>query len=341
MTEEVKAVAVLDDFDVSVETKENIKASFNPYFEKAQAIEEKAKLIVVTSVDQKKEMKEARAMRLEIKKIRLETESKRKDMKAESLRKGKAIDGMANIIKFLVVPTEEYLLKQENFAKVIEEQKAEAVFQQRREDLKLLNIDPDVYNLKGMAEDKYLELLGTLKRADEARIAAEKKAKEEKAQKDKEFEIEQERIRKENFKLKAEADKRAEEDEIRKAAEEDELAERQEREAAERKVIEDRERKEREAHEAELQKERDKREKLEAEIEAKKKKEKADLRAKVKAENKAALAPDKQKLEKFAEEFAYTKLPDVSSPEAREILKKAVVMINGVRSFIEEQIVEL
>ncbi len=334
MTEEVKAVAVLDDFDVSVETKENIKASFNPYFEKAQAIEEKAKLIVVTSVDQKKEMKEARAMRLEIKKIRLETESKRKDMKAESLRKGKAIDGMANIIKFLVVPTEEYLLKQENFAKVIEEQKAEAVFQQRREDLKLLNIDPAVYNLKGMAEDTYLELLGKLKREDEARIAAERQAEEERLKREKLDVEEREKIRKENEKFKEEV-----------AAREVEEARRMEKEAKEHRERQAGELEIRKAHAAELQKAREENEKLEAEIRDKAEKEQAEILAKIKAKEEAekaeALAPDKKKLEKFAEEFAYRKLPDVSSPEAREILKKAVVMINGVRSFIEEQIVEL
>ena len=47
----------------------------------------------------------------------------RKELKEESLRKGKAIDGVANIIKFLIEPVEKYLEDQEKFIEKLEQQK--------------------------------------------------------------------------------------------------------------------------------------------------------------------------------------------------------------------------
>ncbi len=95
---------------------EVILHKFQNYFEMASEWERKARQIVVTDERQEFEIGQARAGRLLLKKKRLEIENTRKDMKEDALREGKAIDGIANVLKALIVPIEDYLEKQEMFA---------------------------------------------------------------------------------------------------------------------------------------------------------------------------------------------------------------------------------
>jgi hypothetical protein len=92
-----------------------LQNAFMPFFQQAENMKEKALSINVTSVDQVDEIKRAREMRLTLKNIRVDCEKVRKAHKEESLRKGKAIDGLANIIKYIITPLEEHLDNQEKF----------------------------------------------------------------------------------------------------------------------------------------------------------------------------------------------------------------------------------
>jgi len=330
MTKEVLTI----DVEVSMDTRKDLELSFSPFFDEAKALKERAEGIVVTSEDQADEMKEARELRLQLKKIRVETEKKRKEMKDESLRKGKAIDGMANIIKFLIVPLEEHLQKQEDFVKVIEEKRKAEIKEKRIAMLESVNADPTLYRVDDMDEDTFNQLYENIKKAEQDRINAEKQAQEERERKEKEEAEERERIRKENEKLKKEAEER------------ERLAE------AERKEREEKERKEREAHEAILKKEREEKEKLEAEIRAKeeaerKAKQEAEEKArkeqeeKERAEKEAKLAPDKKKLEALSETIACIVLPDVKSAEAKQVIKTVAEKINQLAGYIKSASVDL
>jgi len=102
-----------------------ILAQFQNYFDIAADWEVKAKGIIVTDGSQTAEMAMARAGRLFLKEKRIAIENARKQLKEQALREGKAIDGISNVLKALIVPIEEYLDKQEHFVE-IRQKEAEA-----------------------------------------------------------------------------------------------------------------------------------------------------------------------------------------------------------------------
>ena len=91
--------------------------NFSDAFDKASEWELQAKQLVVTNASQISVQKMARTLRLEIRQVRLDVETTRKSLKEQAFREGKAIDGIANVLKALMVPLEEHLDKQENFVK--------------------------------------------------------------------------------------------------------------------------------------------------------------------------------------------------------------------------------
>ena len=136
---------------------------FQDYFDLAAEWEIKAKTISVTNENQTAEMKMARAGRLFLKEKRVSIEKTRKALKEQSLREGKAIDGIANVLKALIIPIEKHLDQQEHFVEI----KAKEI------------------------EDKRL--------AEEARIAEEKRLADEKAEREEQerIRLENEQLRKE------------------------------------------------------------------------------------------------------------------------------------------------
>lgn len=91
---------------------------FQGFFKMASEWEKKVDMLEITSEDQVAEMKMAGEGRKFLKSKRIEVESTRKSLKEQSLREGKAIDGIANVLKALIIPLEERLLKSENFVEV-------------------------------------------------------------------------------------------------------------------------------------------------------------------------------------------------------------------------------
>ena len=141
--------------------------NFGNYFQIASEWEKKAKVIVVTDAGQKADMQMARVGRLFLREKRISIEKTRKGLKEQSLREGKAIDGIANVLKSVIVPIEKYLDEQEHFVEIQEQAR-----------LKALRIEEE-------------------EKAEKERIAKEKAEKEEQ-------EKERQRILKENEKLKKE-----------------------------------------------------------------------------------------------------------------------------------------
>lgn len=90
-------------------------SNFQDYFKIAAEWEEKARTIKVENESQTVDMQLARTGRLFLREKRIAIEKARKELKEQSLREGKAIDGIANVLKALIVPIEEYLDKQEHF----------------------------------------------------------------------------------------------------------------------------------------------------------------------------------------------------------------------------------
>lgn len=326
---------------VDKSTAIKLQETFNPFFEKAQEWKKEAEAIVVTSSEQTEDMALAREIRLELKHIRTETEKKRKAMKEESLRTGKAIDGIANVIKFLIVPIEEYLQEQEDYVKREKERKKIELTEKRIAELSQYEVETEHYNLSDMSEAGYNQLLETSKIIFEQKREAERKAEEERIAREKAEAEENERIRKENERLKKEAEERERQAKIeRKKQEEAKRIEQEKREKEEtaRKIKEEKERK---AHEEKIKKEREAREKVERELKAKKEAEEKAKRDREEQERQAKLAPDKKKLESLAVRIMEIELPDVTSSGAKKILESAVELLNKTSNYIKQKSIDL
>lgn len=310
-------VQIVNESGLEKSKAEIILAKFNNFFEIAADWEKKARAIVVTSEDQKAEMKMAREGRLFLKQKRVEVENTRKELKEQALREGQTIDSIARILKNLIEPTENYLEQQEKFAEIQEESRRIIRLSERQTELAGYEwqfSDHPTTDLKNMSEEMYQTFFTGIRVQYEQRKEAERKAEEDRIAREKAEAEERERIRKENERLKKEAEEKekalAEErkrvEAERKAAEE---KARKEREAAEKKLAEERAKAEAERRRIEeenrkkLEAERLERERVEAELKAKRDQEEADRKrkdeeekARFAAEKKAAAAPDKEKI---------------------------------------------
>ena len=125
MSEENKLELIVKESGLEATKAQTMLKEFQDYFEIAAEWEARAKAIVVTSADQTVDMKIAREGRLFLREKRIAIEKTRKALKEQALREGKAIDGIANVLKALIVPLEEYLGQQEHFVEIQAAQKAE------------------------------------------------------------------------------------------------------------------------------------------------------------------------------------------------------------------------
>lgn len=312
----------------------DLQINFNPLFAKAQEWKNKAESINVVDINDKEGMKAAREARLELKNIRVNADKIRSKLKEESLLKGKAIDGMYNIIKFLIVPIENHLEEQEKFAELQEEKRLNELTEKRISELSKYVEDVSIFNVRTMTDEAYNALLESQKKLFEVKQEELKKIELERIAKEKAEKEEQERIRLENEKLKKEAEERE-----RKIAEERKIQE--EKEAKEKAEREAKEKKEREEFEAKLKKEREEKEKLEAEIRAKKD---AEIKAQKEEEirlRKQQTAPDKDKLRKLAADLLAMEYPELQSEDGKKIVAGVKELMKKVNIYIVENIERL
>ena len=318
---------------LEIESMQSLELTFRPFFTQAEEWRQKALACKVTSEDDKQGMAFARESRLALKSIRVDVEKSRKRLKEDSLRKGKAIDGIANVFNAAAEPIETFLLDQEQFAARAAEARQEAIYQRRLTDVQDAEITVPP-NLKDMAEDVYAAWFKDSKdliqfRKDreakeaaeaERRVIEEAQARIAKAEAER---IERERISAENEKLRKEAAERE-----RLAAIEREKAAQAAREAAakaeserlkaeaaakiEREKLEAIAKAEREKLEAIAKAEREKAAKLQAEIDAKNKAEKEQAHKEKMAVKAAAAAPEREKLKAFVAQIEAIAIPDCS-----------------------------
>jgi len=318
---------VLEKSGLDIDRVQTLTKSFGEYFKEAQDIVTEASAIVITDENQVEEMQLARKYRLQLKNVRVNTEKKRKEMKEQALREGRAIDGAANIIKALLVPVEKYLEEQEKFIEIKEASKKEQVRLERVCKLqKYVGEDVSVYQLKEMSEEAFEKLLATSKSFYEVQEKERQKLEEDRIAKEKEAIEEQKRIKAENEKLKKEKEEREKVLAAERKAQEQALEKERAKLAAEK------------AKQAEiLKKEQEKREKIEAKIRAEKEEQELLKKQKEEEQKKALLAPDKQKLIAFANLLDKIEIPNPSNREVGRIVDEAQVMINQVSQFLRDK----
>jgi hypothetical protein len=126
MSTENQLIEIVKKSDVEEATAKNIIESFKPFYDDAIAIVEDAKSIIVTSEEQKDEIEKAHGYRMKLRTIRTSADKKRKELKEDSLKYGKAVQGVYNFIEESVSGVESYLQEQEDFVTIQEEKKISA-----------------------------------------------------------------------------------------------------------------------------------------------------------------------------------------------------------------------
>ena len=298
---------------------DSLLQSFAGYFDQAKELTGSSRSIVVTDEAQTDLMIKARESRLKLKDIRINVEKTRKELKEQSLREGRAIDGVANIIKALIVPVEEHLEKQEKYSETKELERIEKRHSERITKLSVYVEDVTFYSLKSMSDDAFNKLLASSKAIWDNEIALKKKNEEIRLAEEKKERLGRAIIEQENKKLKAQAEEREKKIAEEKKANDLKLAEEKRKtEAAEAKLKAEKEaqkKREREARELE---------------EARKKAEDELLRA-------TLLAPDKEKLIEFAGSIDKLQAPNLASREAGLILNEALNKLNEISNNIREK----
>lgn len=297
---------------------------FAPHWNEAAELVEQAKAITVTDATQLTEMKRCREIRLKLVKVGTSLEKTRKDAKEDSLRTGKVIDGMANVIKFSVIePQKDRLEQMEKFAERAEAERKAKLKAAREELLAPFQVDSTFYDLSNMPEATFATLLDSSRLAHESRLAAAERAKAE---------AERKAIEEKARKEREEAERQAAAERARVEAERKAAAEvaRKEREAIEAKAAEEH-RKLQEAAAAERAErerlEQAERERVAAEL-AKRKAEEAERR-------KAARAPDSLKVRSIAKAISEIQLPPCTTTEGINAMREVDSIVKDLAARIE------
>ncbi len=368
MAEPIKQLQViLEEQDVAKDNAKQLIEAFGAPFEEAGAILASYESIVVTKEDQFDLMADAREQRLKLKSIRVGVENKRKELKEESLKTGRAIDSVAKFVKEIIEPAEKYLEQQEKFGEIKAAERAAKLKAERIEKLMQFTDDISVYNLDDMLTEQFDTLLADLKKQHEARVAEAKRIEDERIAKEKADEKAREEQAKENERLKKEA-----------AAKDEAQAKIRSRinrltqlgmifiESDQKYAVDDKiwikqddvENLDDESFESEYQARQKLVDERNANIKAEAKKMKEELdaaNAKAAAEaaakkvaeeeeRKALLAPDKDKLVQFARAISiiqHEKLPAVKTKQAQDILNEVESKLSQLFNFIMDKSKEL
>lgn len=298
LNNETQLAAVAKDNALTAPASEQLLSAFAPMAKQARSLVAQSHGVT--------DPKLARAFRLKLRETRIEIENTRKRLKEDSLRTGKAIDGMANILKYVIEPVEEQLEAHEKAAERAEAARIESIRRDRHEQLAAVGVDGTFYNLGAMPDDAFSQLLDASKAAHVAKMEAARKAEDERKAKEAAEAADRERIRLENERLKKEAAER-------EAALQAERA----RVASEQAAAAEKARKEREEIERKMQAERAARAKAEQDAAAAKKAQEDRDRAEADARRKAAMAPDRDKIRALGEMIRATAMPEVASKEAQ------------------------
>ncbi len=280
---------------------------------------------------------EAGNLRKKLVKVRTGIADIHKSQKAFFLAAGRFVDAWKNKETLPIEQMEENLEKIEKHFILIEQERVAKLETERRN--LLLQFGEFVPASLGLMESGVFEAYyNSQKQAYELRIQAEKQAEIDRLAAIEAERLENERIRKENERLQAEADAKEKQlaDE-RKAAEAARLKAQAEADAKQ-KAIEDAARIEREKQAAIIAKQA-------AELKAKTD---ADARAKaeaarieqerIAAANKAAKAPDKDKLKAFINSIVLPELPEMKQAESLAVLNVVTQKFEAFKTWAVSQI---
>lgn len=317
---------------LSTEGVNSLKTGFAPHFNAFQHLQLEAANVGPG------QPQAARVVRLALKAVRVAADKTRAELKADSLRRGKAIDGINALLEYQLVPVEKAMQAIEDAEEIAAKELLRVLAETRRAELAPFVADTSFYDLGAMPDATYAQLLssskaGYLQRqrdaadAEAARVAAEKAASEAAAKRKGDEAFERARMEAEIERLaKVAAEERAEREQAEAAAklERDraELAARAEREKAdaEARRVAAIAKAEADRHAADLAAERARTAKLEQEARdraaAEAKAEADRLAAETETRRVAAVAPDREKVRAMAQALRGIAAPVLASNPA-------------------------
>jgi hypothetical protein len=237
----------------------SLAETFRPLFNKSRAAIDEAKGVAESVKDATcvKEIRKARACRLALRAVRLESDETRKREKQSALLYGKAVDGFHNILMADLSPVETALQEAEDTAERAEAARLSALKASREAELRPVTDGPILGDLSELSEEQFAKMLSDAKLLRQAKIEAAAKAEAEAKAKAEADRAERERIAAENARLKAEAEAREATAKAEREAAAAKLAEERAAAEAAAKAAAEKARKEREAIEAKAKAERE------------------------------------------------------------------------------------
>jgi hypothetical protein len=312
---------VINKSGLEIQEGEQIKQSFLPFLLQLSEIQEQSNKINYENPSQLDETI-ARELRLKTVKIRTGASDLKDSRKKIHLLKGNLEQASYNLIAASCKLAEETFFNVEKAREIAEaKRKSELKAQREEEILPLIEFAPFVGNLGEISEEEYQKLLKYAKDQQRAKIEADRKAEADRLAKEKAEAEERERIRIENERLKKENEAKEKQLAFERQKAEELAAKEKAKADAERKLIEEKARKEKEEADRKLKEQQEKarieaekaaKEKAKLEAELKAKKDAEELAAKEakrreeeerKAKEKAAKAPDKEKLKIWVDSF--------------------------------------
>jgi hypothetical protein len=259
-----------------------IKATFEPMVKLVEAVEGERQKVLESAKEgvTNQVMADARNLRLEVAKVRISAEKKRVAMKQEYLRAGQAVDGANNVLKWAIVGIEKEMTAIEKHFENAEKERLAALQIERVGLISPYLEDAGERDLASMEPDVWNAYFNTKKKDHEDRVAAEKKAEEDRLAEEEADRVERERVKAENERLRKEAKER-DDKEAEEQAERDRV----------QKVKDD-------AHAAELEAERVEKKRIADELAAK---EEAEAKEKADAEETRQAELNKGDSEKVAD----------------------------------------
>lgn len=304
----MQVLDVIEGAGLELDTTKTLKERFLPFWEQAYKWRETAAGLVVTDESQTREMAMARQARLALREIRVNADKTRKALKEDSIRYGKAVQGVYNVIEYLIKPIENHLLEQEQFVEIQYQKRMEELNAERERIagplMEWINEDLPFNNTPWahFTAERFAAIISDAQGGKKAHEEEQARLERERIAKEKE----DKRIRDENAKLKAEAEQR-------------ECLAQKEREEAARM----------------LASERAERERLEKEAMAKQEEERKAREEQEAAQRKAEQAPDQEKIKSWARkiEDAMLDAPDCSTPIYRQ---QVLVYIDALQDIINQ-----
>lgn len=183
---------------------QQVKAIFHPMVKMLEGFEDDYSSVMLEEQTPDK-CKNAKALRLEIARVRISADKARKSQKEEYLRAGQAIQSVFNVLKFAIADKEESLKEVEDYYERQEEARISRVQSEREAELIKYQVTIQTPEILGnMSDDVWVNYLNGVRQNWEDLKEAERQEEEARKESARRESEERERARQENEALKTE-----------------------------------------------------------------------------------------------------------------------------------------